>query len=271
MALRAAPPRLMSLTRPSSMTSADASTRTSAPQGAATTGGPWWNRCRRRTPAWCPESTAGAAARSTPTPARTAAMTRSTWFSASAAVASTVARSALPTASRSCAATAGQSSSRSLRCRSAHRRQLVIPGTTSGPTSPAPSRTRTGRCGILPSCRSRSSRGSATRNPTARPDRSSPARRRRGLAAVLDPRARAAQRTGQQVRQRPPAVDADRRRPGARREASRSPRARRPARSTRSAIVVGVDAAAATSAAVRRVDAGLQGPQQVGQRRGGQP
>ncbi len=41
---------------------------------------------------------------------------------------------------------AGQAASRSLRCRSAQRRQLVAPGITSGPISPVPSRTRTGRC-----------------------------------------------------------------------------------------------------------------------------
>ena len=52
-------------------------------------------------------------------------MTRSTWLSASAAVASTVARSALPTVSRSCDATAGHAASRSLRCRSAQPKQLV--------------------------------------------------------------------------------------------------------------------------------------------------
>ena len=61
----------------------------------------------------------GSAAVPTASPRRTALMTRSTWFSASAAVASTVARSALPTVSRSCDATAGHAASRSLRCRSA--------------------------------------------------------------------------------------------------------------------------------------------------------
>jgi len=73
-----------------------------------------------------------------------------------------VARSAVPTVSRSWAATTGQPASLSLRCRSAHLRQLVTDGTTSGPTKPAPSRTRTARCGIRAACRSRSIRGSAT-------------------------------------------------------------------------------------------------------------
>jgi len=49
----------------------------------------------------------GSAAVPTASPRRTALITRSTWFSASAAVARTVARSALPTVSRSCDATAG--------------------------------------------------------------------------------------------------------------------------------------------------------------------
>ena len=105
----------------------------------------------------------GSAAVPTASPRRTALMTRSTWFSASAAVARTVARSALPTVSRSCDATAGHAASRSLRCRSAHSRQLVTPGTTSGPTNPAPSRSRTGRCAIPQECSSRTTHGSATR------------------------------------------------------------------------------------------------------------
>ena len=58
-------------------------------------------------------------------PLRTAQITRLIWLSASAAVASKVARSATPTVSRSCAATAGQAASRSLRCRSAQPKQLV--------------------------------------------------------------------------------------------------------------------------------------------------
>lgn len=56
---------------------------------------------------------------------RTAAITRFTWPSAKAAVASRVARSATPTVSRSCAEMAGHAASRSRRCRSAHPRQLV--------------------------------------------------------------------------------------------------------------------------------------------------
>src|ERR1700751_3249175 len=59
---------------------------------------------------------------------RTAAITRLIWLSASAAVASKVARSATPTVSRSCAAGAGHAASRSLRCRSAQPKQLVTPG-----------------------------------------------------------------------------------------------------------------------------------------------
>ena len=116
-ALRAAPPRLMSLTRPSSMTILN---------DPATI---WQQRFQRRTTASrMPRPPArhdragvdvelqrgverrrGSAAlhRRRRRRARRA-MTRSTWLSASAAVASTVARSAVPTVSRSCAATAGQ-------------------------------------------------------------------------------------------------------------------------------------------------------------------
>ena len=58
-------------------------------------------------------------------PARTALMTRSTWLSASAAVASTVALSALPTALRSCEATAGHAGRRASGSRPLRRR---VPG-----------------------------------------------------------------------------------------------------------------------------------------------
>src|SRR3954467_12342052 len=58
---------------------------------------------------------------------------------------------------------AGHAASRSLRCRSAQSKQLVTPGITSGPTNPAPSRSRTGRCATPAVCRSRTTRGSVTR------------------------------------------------------------------------------------------------------------
>ena len=118
---------------------------------------------------WAATSTSTVAFRvagGAPTPAGspcTAAMIWCSWPSARAAVASTVARSPAPTTSRSCAASAGQAGSRSVRCRSTQHRQLLTPGITSGPTSPAPSRIRTGRCGTPPTCRSRTSRGSAAR------------------------------------------------------------------------------------------------------------
>jgi hypothetical protein len=70
-------------------------------------------------------SAAGGAGSDTASRPRTAAITRFTWLSASAAVASRVARSATPTVSRSWAAMAGHAASRSLRCRSAQLRQLV--------------------------------------------------------------------------------------------------------------------------------------------------
>ena len=108
-------------------------------------------------------SAGGGAGSGTASRPRTAAITRFTWLSASAAVANRVARSATPTVSRSWAAMAGQAASRSLRCRSAHPKQLVTPGMTSGPTRPVPSRTRTARCGTPWLCRSRTMRGSATR------------------------------------------------------------------------------------------------------------
>ena len=49
-------------------------------------------------------------------------------------------------------ASAGQAGSRSRRCRSAQRRQLVSPGSTSGPTTPWPAPTCTSRCAAPRAC-----------------------------------------------------------------------------------------------------------------------
>ena len=146
---------------------------------------------------------------------RTAAITRFTWLSASAAVASRVARSATPTASRSWAAIAGHAASRSLRCRSAQPKQLVTPGMTSGPTSPMPSRTRTGDAGRLGYAGRGPSEGRRPGNPTST-TRSTAAGATAACGWLLWAiRAPNSAHLDEQVRQRAAAVHADRRRPAA--------------------------------------------------------
>ena len=62
----------------------------------------------------------------------------------------------------SCAVTAGQPGSRAHRCSSTHPRHADRPGSTSGPTIPVPSRSRTGRCATRSRCSAASRAGSGT-------------------------------------------------------------------------------------------------------------
>lgn len=96
----------------------------------------------------------------------------------------------------SCAATTGQAGSRSVRCRSAQRRQLVRPGSTSGPITAVVSRTPATRCATPPPCstaRSSVSTGSTDASTTRSgrrpgcggPVRTSGATRRSASAAAV--------------------------------------------------------------------------------------
>ena len=130
-ALRAALLRLMSATAPSSTTGGPRPHRSGNKHCQHEHRG-CFGHCRTTIePAWTSNSSVAfndvGGSDSEP---RTAPITLLTWLSASAAVASSVARSATPTVSRSCAATAGHAASRSLRCRSAHPKQLVNVGSS---------------------------------------------------------------------------------------------------------------------------------------------
>ena len=131
LALRAARPRLMSVTNPSSITFLSDLRRLGNKRFQHPHRGCRDHRRATIAPVLTSNSSVvssvggGSAEEPASSPRRTARITRSTWLSASAAVASTVARSALPTVSRSCDATAGHAASRSLRCRSAQPKQLV--------------------------------------------------------------------------------------------------------------------------------------------------
>ena len=204
--------------------------------GAVTSGGSPSSRCGRRTPRWCPGSAGGS-------PARRGSPDVADGPDDAVDLAERQRRGGQhggPVgAADGVAQLGGDARARPRRGRCGadrrSRRQLVSPGITSGPTSPVPSRTRTGRCGTRASCRSRTTRGSATRI-VRQHHQVGAARSDAGVteAAVRDPRTRTAQRAGQQVGQRAAAVDADRRRPGAAAAPSSRPRRRpatRPARS----------------------------------------
>ncbi len=87
---------------------------------------------------------------------------RSTWAVPNAAVATAVAASPRPWRPTSWAVTAGQPGSRPRRCSSTHPRHAERPGSTSGPTTPMPSRNRTGRCATRSRCRAATRVGSGT-------------------------------------------------------------------------------------------------------------
>ena len=101
------------------------------------------------------------------------------------------------------AASVGQRGSASRRCRSAHRRQLVIPGTTRGPTTPVWPRTAATRCGT-PLRWTPATRGSEAAQARARTTRSADevAGRRPEVGEGTDP----ADGVGCGERTRPPLV-----------------------------------------------------------------
>ncbi len=120
------------------------------------------------------------------------------------------------------------------------------PGMTSGPTRPVPSRTRTGRCGH-PGGVQVAHHPRIGHQVVRQHHQVGRLGRRAGMraAAVRDPRTRAAQRAGEQIRQRPAAVDADGRGAGTPARDCWSRHRRRP--TTRSSSV-GVDSRTSTAA-----------------------
>lgn len=99
-----------------------------------------------------PRTSGGSAASHRP------AATAATCCAATAAVIRRICADARPARPNSWQASVGQPGSASARARSRHRRHGPAPGSTSGPTIPAPSRRTTGRCGT----RSRISRATST-------------------------------------------------------------------------------------------------------------
>ena len=121
----------------------------------------------------------------------------------SAAVAAVAAGSARPRRPVSWAATLGQPGARARRCSSRQPRQAVRPGSTSGPTTPIPSRIRTGRCAVP--------RGVQPREPgrlggqrVGEHDQigHQPRRRRRGVGVRADPAHRGPDRAASRSRPR---------------------------------------------------------------------